>query len=79
MGFNSSESIASQQTPGSIISLPKPDVSHGMPLNLTLKSRRSHRRFSEKSISLTELSQLLWSAQGITNFFGFRTAPSIIS
>lgn len=71
-----SESIASQQTTGSTISLPKPDVSHGMPLNAALKSRRSHRRFSDKSISLTELSQLLWSAQGVTNFFGFRTAPS---
>ena len=76
VGFNSSESIASQQTIASIISLPKPDVSHGMPLNSTLKSRRSHRRFSKKSLSLTELSQLLWSAQGVTHFFGFRTAPS---
>ena len=76
VAFPLSESIASQQTLGSTISLPKPDVSHGIPLNVALKSRRSHRRFSNKSISLTELSQLLWSAQGVTHFFGFRTAPS---
>ena len=76
MSFTPSESIASQPFPGDEFSLPKPDVNHGMPLNLTLKSRRSHRRFSKKSISLSELSQILWSAQGITNFFGFRTAPS---
>ena len=76
VAFPLSESIASQQTPGSTISLPKPDVIHGIPLNTALKLRRSHRRFSDKSISLTELSQLLWSAQGVTHFFGFRTAPS---
>ena len=76
MSFPISESIASQQTPSTTISLPKPDVDHGLPLNKTLKSRRSHRRFANKSISLTQLSQLLWSAQGVTHFFGFRTAPS---
>ena len=76
VAFSPSKSIADQQTPGSTISLPKPDVSHGKPLNLTLKSRRSQRRFSKESISLSQLSQLLWSAQGVTHFFGFRTAPS---
>ena len=76
VGFAPSESIASQPIPGDEFSLPKPDVSHGTPLNLTLKSRRSHRRYSKKAISLNELSQLLWSGQGVTNFFGFRTAPS---
>lgn len=71
-----SKDILAQQLAGTLISLPKPDVSHGMPLNLTLKSRRSLRRFSKKSISLSELSQLLWSAQGVTHLLGFRTAPS---
>ena len=76
VGISPSKSVASQSFPGDEFSLPKPDVSRGMPLNLTLKSRRSHRRYSKKAISLNELSQLLWSGQGVTNFFGFRTAPS---
>lgn len=37
VAFHPSESIASQQTPGSAISLPKPDVSHGTSLNSALK------------------------------------------
>ena len=76
VAFHLSESIARQQTPGSAISLPKPDVSHGISLNSALNLRRSQRKFSAKPISLTQLSQLLWSAQGVTHFFGFRTAPS---
>lgn len=76
VGFAPSKNVASQSFPGDEFSLPKPDISRGIPLNLALKSRRSHRRYSKKAISLNELSQLLWSGQGVTNFFGFRTAPS---
>ena len=77
MSFNLSEkSDASEKSSITTIALPKPDISQGIPLNSALKLRRSHRRFSEKPISLANLSQLLWSAQGITHFLGFRTAPS---
>jgi SagB-type dehydrogenase family enzyme len=34
------------------------------------------REFSEKQLTLAELGQLLWAAQGVTNQYGFRTAPS---
>ncbi len=44
-----------------------------------LRLRRSHRRYTERPLSLDELSALVWSTQGITlasrNFL-FRTAPS---
>ncbi|KAF5409890.1 MAG: hypothetical protein C5S43_05710 [Candidatus Methanocomedens sp.] len=39
--------------------------------------RRSVRDFKDELITKSELSQLLWAAQGITDHeFGFRTAPS---
>jgi SagB-type dehydrogenase family enzyme len=34
------------------------------------------RNYSDGVLDLTEISQLVWSAQGITHARGFRTAPS---
>ena len=41
-----------------------------------LKQRRSVRNFKNASLSMEELSMLLWAAQGITHPHGYRTAPS---
>lgn len=43
----------------------------------TLARRRSIREYSEKPLSVEQIMQLLWAAQGITQEqYGFRTAPS---
>jgi SagB-type dehydrogenase family enzyme len=41
-----------------------------------LRQRCSRREFGDAALTLGELAQLLWAAQGITHGDGFRTAPS---
>jgi SagB-type dehydrogenase family enzyme len=70
--------IASTQTGVlmSVIKLPTPDTQGHVPLEQTLKTRRSVRTYKNQPLSFKNISQLLWAAQGITNERGFRTAPS---
>jgi nitroreductase len=68
-------------TPGMIngqdISLPSPSRKGGMPLMEALNVRGSARLFSDKELSLQQLSDLLWAAWGINREAdGKRTAPS---
>ncbi len=58
------------------ISLPEPSHSGPMSLEEALAKRRSQRRFAKnRMLSLGEIGQLLWAAQG-QNRPGKRTAPS---
>jgi SagB-type dehydrogenase family enzyme len=58
------------------IKLPEPAVRDGTALTDALAKRRSVRDYSGREISLEQLAQLLWSAQGINHPSGLRTAPS---
>jgi len=65
-----------QQTQGTMITLPRPVTDGRMSLERALTLRRSIRSYTDQPLTLAELSQILWSGQGITNERGFRTAPS---
>ena len=56
--------------------LPKPRLEGDFSLEAALLARRSVRSFQKASISLDQLGQLLWAAQGVTNSENFRTTPS---
>ena len=58
------------------IILPEPRLDSDVSVEQAIQSRRSVREFSNSSLSLAEASQLLWSAQGITDVNGLRSAPS---
>ncbi len=61
------------------IDLPRPSVTSNMALDSCLKKRKSIRDFSDKPISLKQLSYLLWASTGIQrneHGFDYRTAPS---
>jgi SagB-type dehydrogenase family enzyme len=58
------------------IKLPKPRLEGSYTLESVLQKRRSIRRYRTAALSLVEIAQLLWAAQGISDRRGLRTAPS---
>jgi len=57
------------------IKLPEPEKNIGKPLMQALNERKSSREFSNKELSLQQLSNLLWAANGF-NREDKRTAPT---
>lgn len=58
------------------VPLPKPKFSSRVSVEEALKNRRSIREYKTEKLDISEIAQILWSAQGITSDWGGRTAPS---
>jgi len=60
-----------------VLRLPDPQLEKGKPLMQVLKERKSTRSFSDREISVQEMANLLWAANGINRKeSGRRTAPT---
>jgi len=71
------EELTLPQVPPEIeVKLPEPRHDSGVSIEETLLKRRSVRDYTGECLTLQEVSQLLWAAQGTTDARGFRTAPS---
>lgn len=60
---------------GRSIELPAPQTGGTSSVEAALSNRRSVREYTDDTLTLAEISQLLWATQGVTHGQG-RTAPS---
>ncbi len=64
------------QQSAQVVPLPEPDREGQVSVEAVLCDRKSVREYSAEPLTIAELSQLLWAAQGVTQPRGRRTAPS---
>jgi len=59
-----------------VIKLNPPDLNGGISLMQALNKRKSTRNISDKKLTLQQLSDLLWAADGVNRPDGKRTSPA---
>jgi len=64
------------QVVGERATLPPPDLAGDVSVEEALQGRRSVREFAPERLSLADVTQVVWAAQGETHPGGYRTTPS---
>ena len=59
-----------------VINLPEPNKDSSISLEQAITKRRSRRKFVSKTLTLEQIGQLCWAAQGQETHSCYRTAPS---
>lgn len=73
------EAAPAASASGVMITLPAPQTDGTFGLEKALHERRSSRALAETPLTLPQLGQLCWAAQGVTDEKGHRTAPSAMA
>ncbi len=71
--------LFSVQAMAADIKLPEPQTTGGMPLMEAIKARRSAREMSPEALDTQTVSNILWSAYGISSDKGQRTIPTALN
>ena len=61
---------------GTVINLPEPNQDSSISLEQAITKRRSRRKFVSKALTLEQIGQLCWAAQGQETHSRYRTTPS---
>lgn len=72
-GAQSNDTAVPQQ-----IKLDQPQLDRGLPVMQAFKHRRSERQWADCPVTMRDLSDLLWAADGVNRPDGRRTAPSAL-
>lgn len=75
----SAAAVASAAVETPAIALPAPGTGGAVSVEQALATRRSVRGMAARPLTLAEVGQLCWAAQGITDDQGHRTAPSAMA
>lgn len=76
MGLAMKSADADTRDDAGPVRLPPPATDGPLAVEAAIRSRRSVREFGPGPVTMEEISQLVWAAQGITNPAGYRAAPS---
>lgn len=79
LDWDKKPSVYKEYSSSSKVELPEPKMNAGPDIWSIIAKRRSVRAYSTDAVSISDLSQLLWAAQGITGVlsgYQLRTAPS---
>ena len=71
--------IATNALSGENIRLLEPDMNRGTSAMNALKNRRSTREFADSMLTLRDLSDLMWAANGVNRLDGHHTAPTALN
>ncbi|WP_067053177.1 SagB/ThcOx family dehydrogenase [Methanofollis ethanolicus] len=74
--FLGQETGVAGESENETVKLPQPQTAGSISVEEALAGRRSVRDYGAAPITLADLGQLLWAAQGVTDVRGYRTAPS---
>lgn len=74
--FNPSNIASESLNSAEAIDLPHPSTSGRFSVEAALQSNQPYYEFENKTLTLAQISQMLWAGQGITTEWGGRTATS---